>query len=628
MLLRTTRAAGRDDDRAMVGVSPTKGQRDRELERTSPRGTRSRVVVCAFVVALALPSCDMSPWTSPPATTAPPTSAADPLAECPRELDPRDAPLDRVARCEEELTRAAQRLEGTADAVAHALRASELARARAVREQDDAALDRSRALLVLASRRRTVEGACEAAIALAELEARDRANLAAAYIEAHRTVRRFDDGAHADCVERARTILATLTAFRPPAATLAAVDADPDGDDPSIGLTGSDATGATEATTDPFAAWASAQPAAASASLTSISVFGSEAVAGRVPRAARTAARPSSARVVLSISDLVRFESSEIAADGELPRRFAILLPATSMGAEVASAAPVGSGGLLRVRASADGPGTRVTLDLEGDAVPVLFVLPEPFRVIIDVRSAGAAADAVAPSGPRTLDLLVLDPGHGGDDFGARAFGLEEQDITLDLATRVRDILRARLPSTRVVLTREENRFVSLEQRTAMANAVGADVFVSIHLNAAWEDVIHGGVTTFVLDTTDDRQAVRLAARENGTSETEVGALSRILAGIHRDEQSDGSRALAEQIHRATLSGGRRVLPRLYDRGVRSAMFHVLVGAAMPAVLVEASFMTRREEADALRTEGYRQSLAEGIADGIVAYARGDAPTP
>jgi N-acetylmuramoyl-L-alanine amidase len=193
----------------------------------------------------------------------------------------------------------------------------------------------------------------------------------------------------------------------------------------------------------------------------------------------------------------------------------------------------------------------------------------------------------------------------------------------------VRDILRVRLPSTRVVLTREENRFVSLEQRTAMANAVGADAFVSIHLNAAWEDVQHGGVTTFVLDTNDDRQAVRLAARENGTSEHEVGALSRILAGLHRDEQATGSRGLAEHLHASTLAGGRRVLPRLYDRGVRSAMFHVLVGATMPAVLVEASFMTRRDEADALRTEGYRQALAEGIADGIVAYARGDAaPEP
>jgi N-acetylmuramoyl-L-alanine amidase len=187
----------------------------------------------------------------------------------------------------------------------------------------------------------------------------------------------------------------------------------------------------------------------------------------------------------------------------------------------------VGSGGLLRVRTSAEGPGTRVTLDLEGDARPVLFVLPEPYRVIVDVRPADATPTA-APTGARAMDLLVLDPGHGGDDFGARAFGLEEQDITLDLAIRVRDILRARVPATRVVLTREEDRFVSLEQRTAMANAVGADVFVSIHLNAAWEDVIHGGVTTFVLDTTDDTQAVRLAARRDPELAQIAGELGRI----------------------------------------------------------------------------------------------------
>ncbi|MBX7196956.1 MAG: N-acetylmuramoyl-L-alanine amidase, partial [Sandaracinaceae bacterium] len=362
---------------------------------------------------------------------------------------------------------------------------------------------------------------------------------------------------------------------------------------------------------------AAAQPTASSVSLEAVSVYGGASQAG-------------SSRVVLSLSDVVRFESSTLPADGELPPRFVLLLPATSLSASVAAASGVGQGGLERVRASAEGPGTRVTLDLERDATAVLFVLPEPFRVIVDVRRGGAATPASAGAGgPPPMRLLVLDPGHGGDDFGARAFGLEEQDITLDLAVRVRDILRARLPSTRVVLTREENRFVSLEQRTAMANAVGADAFVSIHLNAAWEDVQHGGVTTFVLDTNDDHAALRLAARENGTSEHEVGALSRILAGLHRDEQSAGSQALAEHIHASTLTSGRRALPRLYDRGVRSAMFYVLVGATMPAVLVEASFMTRREEAEALRTEPYRQLLAEGIADGIVAYARGgEAPTP
>jgi N-acetylmuramoyl-L-alanine amidase len=163
--------------------------------------------------------------------------------------------------------------------------------------------------------------------------------------------------------------------------------------------------------------------------------------------------------------------------------------------------------------------------------------------------------------------------------------------------------------------------FVSLEQRAAMANAVDADAFVSIHHNAADEPVAHGGITTFVLDTTNDRQALRLAARENGTSASEVGDLSRILAGLRRDEQLASSRGLAERIHRGALVGGRTVLPTLYDRGVRSAMFYVLVGATMPAVLVEASFMTRADEARALRSEVYRQALAEGIADGIARWA-------
>mgnify|MGYP000535342611 CR=1 FL=1 len=172
-------------------------------------------------------------------------------------------------------------------------------------------------------------------------------------------------------------------------------------------------------------------------------------------------------------------------------------------------------------------------------------------------------------------------------------------------------------------LTRQADVTLSLEERTAMANAVGADLFVSIHLNAADEPVEHGGVTTFVLDTTNQRQANRLAARENGTSTRDVTDLQRLLAGLHRQDQLAGSRQLAESIHRGTLAGGRRILPQLPDRGVRSAMFHVLVGARMPAVLLEASFLSKPEEAAALGTARYRQSLAEGIAAGIARYVLG-----
>lgn len=211
-------------------------------------------------------------------------------------------------------------------------------------------------------------------------------------------------------------------------------------------------------------------------------------------------------------------------------------------------------------------------------------------------------------------------PGHGGEDYGTRAFGLEEADLALDLAVRVRDALLAARPRLRVVLTREDDAFVSLEQRTAMANAIGADAFVSIHLNGVREDVEHGGVTTFLLDNSSDAAALRLAAAENGTGTGEVGALERVLAGLLRAEQVEASRLLAQRVHASLLAGGRTMLPRLFDRGVRTAMFHVLVGARMPAVLVEAAFMTREDEARALETDAYRAALARGIAEGILAW--------
>jgi len=222
---------------------------------------------------------------------------------------------------------------------------------------------------------------------------------------------------------------------------------------------------------------------------------------------------------------------------------------------------------------------------------------------------------------------VAYDPGmfdYGGNEFGARHEGLRESHLTLDIAQRVKEILAERLPETRVLLTRHGDEVVSLERRVAFANAVSADAFVSIHLNAADDPVEHGGVVTFVLDHTNDRQAIRLAARENQTSTAEVSGLQRILAQLHRTEQVGESRALARLVQIGTLAGGRRVLPDLPDRGVKSGMFYVLVGARMPAILLEASFLTQPEEHQALRTERYRQSLAEGIAEGVVRYARGE----
>ena len=521
--------------------------------------------------------------------------------------------------CEADAAAEARRAEGTIEGIAAARRAAELAiRIGHAGSTDvaDEAFTRAAGYLREASRRRAVDGACDASLALARLNARERTSLTEAYTEAYRITHRFHrevnqqatagNEANAACVIEAERMLAILVAHRPSAAVLASIHADPDADDPSLGLS---ETPEAEVASISIEEWARAQITAEStATLQGFVVYGE--------------AGASAARVVVPLSAVVPLESSELPSDGELPRRFAVLLPATTIDASVAASTPIGAGGVTRIRVMQDGPNARLTLDLSEAAQATMFVLPDPFRIVIDVRER-APQRAVDPARAHALSLLVLDPGHGGNDYGARAFGLTEASITLDLAVRVRAILRARLPGTRVVLTRESDSFVSLEQRAAMANAIGASAFVSIHLNAAWEPVDHGGITTFVLDTTNDRQALRLAARENGTSTAEVGDLSRILAGLHREEQSTASTALAEHIHAGTLSGGRRVLPHLHDRGVRSAMFYVLVGAVMPAVLVEASFMTREDEAAALHTERYRDAIAQGIAGGIVDYAEG-----
>jgi N-acetylmuramoyl-L-alanine amidase len=235
----------------------------------------------------------------------------------------------------------------------------------------------------------------------------------------------------------------------------------------------------------------------------------------------------------------------------------------------------------------------------------------------LDPQGAGPGSRAVQGYRP----LVLIDPGHGGDDRGSA--GLErlwEGELTLDLSRRVARRLRDLAPQVRTRLTRDADVYLSLEERAGMANALSADLFVSIHLNAANTQVEHGGVTTYVLDINNDRNVLRLAARENGTRTTEVAPLQFLLGTLVRSDQRERSERLAWAVQRATLARGRYLLPALADRGIKSAMFSVLVGAQMPAVLVEASFITQPEEARALTTPAYRDALAIGMAEGIAKY--------
>jgi N-acetylmuramoyl-L-alanine amidase len=240
---------------------------------------------------------------------------------------------------------------------------------------------------------------------------------------------------------------------------------------------------------------------------------------------------------------------------------------------------------------------------------------------VIDVYGRRAPV-APAPGGAlppalRPVRTVVVDPGHGGLDPGAIGVGgLREKEITL----RVARALGKRLAEQgfRVVHTREGDRTLSLEERTAIAESVDGDVFVSIHANAAPRRSVHG-IETYYLDENHERHALNLAARENGIPHGEVNVLQRTLAKLHIEEVSPRSRRLAALVQDQVVRG----LPqgsRPNDLGVKKGPFYVLFLSNMPAILVEAGFLTNRGEARRLRDVDYLDDLAGQITLGLTRY--------
>jgi N-acetylmuramoyl-L-alanine amidase len=221
---------------------------------------------------------------------------------------------------------------------------------------------------------------------------------------------------------------------------------------------------------------------------------------------------------------------------------------------------------------------------------------------------------------PLPIKRIVLDPGHGGAQAGARAeSGASEKEITLDLALRLRRLLQD--ASFEVLLTREADVTMSLEQRVAFANARRADVFVSIHVNwISRRDV--RPVETYHVGPTDDPVVLKLAGAENRESGYSLGAYRRLLEKIYIDERRDESRAFAGAINAELYRALSAVNPGLANRGVKMAPFAVLVGTEMPAILVEVSCLSNEKEAQLLTTDDYRAQIAAALLRGIRSYSR------
>ena len=216
------------------------------------------------------------------------------------------------------------------------------------------------------------------------------------------------------------------------------------------------------------------------------------------------------------------------------------------------------------------------------------------------------------------VSRIVIDPGHGGHDPGAKGEDTTEAELVLDVALRLEKLL-TKAPGVEVVLTRRDNQFVPLQERTAIANREGADLFLSIHANASAVPAARG-IETYFLNFASNQNAAAVAARENATSDQTMGVLQDVVKAIALNSKRDESRDFATYVQREMLESLRNTNKTVKDLGVKQAPFVVLIGASMPSVLAEISFLTNPQEAKLLKSSSYRQRIAQALFDGIKDY--------
>lgn len=271
----------------------------------------------------------------------------------------------------------------------------------------------------------------------------------------------------------------------------------------------------------------------------------------------------------------------------------------------------------------------RVVFDLSNfDYEFKIITLEDPYRLVIDIYSVTRGNLDIKDKGviknPK-ISLkrkIVLDPGHGGKDPGAIGQnGLMEKDVVLDVALKVKELMKDN-PKYDIILTRENDTYIPLNERTEIANKVNADLFISIHVNASHNSYARG-IETYLLNWTDDEEAIRVAARENAISVAKMkqmkGELGFMLASLEREAKRDDSVKLAGYVHNAMIKNLKNSFSR-HDNGVKQALFYVLVGAQMPSCLLEISYISNPEEEKLLSNDLYRTKIAMSIVEGIDNY--------
>jgi len=279
----------------------------------------------------------------------------------------------------------------------------------------------------------------------------------------------------------------------------------------------------------------------------------------------------------------------------------------------------------------------RVTADVDFARVKryQVYALFDPFRIVIDIYPQERAPSAPADKKPQPardgysmarqlalgIKAIVIDPGHGGTDPGCLdASGLLEKDLALDISLRLRELLRANTKFD-VIMTRETDIFVPLENRTVVANQRKADLFLSVHINA-FPDKRRQGIETFYLNFSADPRVNETAARENATTTKTIGEMEKIIRKIVQNSKIIESRDLAQKIQGNLVRTLGRQYPDVKDLGTKGGPFWTLIGCEMPSILVEVSHISNPLEAQRLRSDVYRQQIARGIYEGLLAYVQ------
>ena len=363
---------------------------------------------------------------------------------------------------------------------------------------------------------------------------------------------------------------------------------------------------------------------------------------------------PEYTRLVIDADSETKFTFNLLKKDPSLkkPQRLYVDLHYSRLGDEIQRIIPINDDLLIDARAGQFTRNkVRVVADIKSFESYEVFSLKDPFRIVIDMTGStnGARKTVNPPPRPKPRNIkvdpkkssqdlarqlslgvgrIVVDAGHGGRDYGAPGYlkGVHEKNVALQISKRLARKLRQEL-KCEVIMTRSGDRFLTLEERTAIANTKSADLFISIHTNAN-NDKRAYGIETYFLNFASDEEAIQVAAKENATSTRNISDLQTILLSLMQNAKINESSRLASHIQDGiTKKLKSRGYSRIKNKGVKQAPFYVLLGARMPAVLIETSFISNPREGKRLVNSTYQDYLCDGIVAGIRQYIKETNPT-